>query len=51
MSAGEKHRADVELITKHFVQSNQRPEAVEYMNAHISSYLASKDGFIYNEEY
>jgi hypothetical protein len=51
MNAAEKHKADVDLILKYILNENQRPDIVEYMNSHIASYLASPDGFVYNEAY
>jgi hypothetical protein len=47
----QKQEADMQLIVQYILRQNQRPDIVEFMNAHVQSYLNSPDGFVYDGKY
>lgn len=47
----QKQEADINLIVQYILNQNQRLELVAYMNEHVKSYLAAKDGAVYNGKY
>lgn len=51
INVSEKQKQDTDLVAKHIIGLSQRSDILEYMNAHVASYLASPDGFVYNGQY